>query len=140
LTTDILVGFPQETPEDHRRTLELMRAVQFDDAFMYRYNPREGTRAFLLGDDVPDPVKQERLSEVISLQRQIGRRRKSSRLGDVVPVLVETVSRKNPEELLGRTEGDDPVVFPGDRSMIGRFARVTLERLAGNTFRGREVR
>jgi tRNA-2-methylthio-N6-dimethylallyladenosine synthase len=139
LTTDILVGFPRESPEDHRRTLELMRSVEFEDAFTYRYNPREGTRAFLLGDDVPDPVKQDRLSEVIDLQRSISRRRRRLRLGSVTTALVEGVSRKDPGELLARTEWDDTVVFPGDRKSIGSFARVCLERIAGNTFRGREL-
>ena len=139
LTTDILVGFPGETAADHLRTLELMRTVEFDDAFMYRYNPREGTRAFLLGDDVPGQVKQERLAEVIELQRETTRRCRRRRLGNVVPVLVEAVSRKNPEELLGRTEGDDTVVFPGDREKIGSFVRVCLEKIAGSTFRGREL-
>ena len=139
LTTDILVGFPRESEEDHRRTLELMRAVEFDDAFTYRYNPREGTRAFLLGDDVPDPLKQERLSAVIELQRGISRARRRQRLGRVVEVLVEAVSKKNPRELLARTEGDDTVVFPGQPERIGSFVRVCLERLAGNTFQGRET-
>jgi tRNA-2-methylthio-N6-dimethylallyladenosine synthase len=139
LTTDILVGFPRESAEDHRRTLALMRAVEFEDAFMYRYNPREGTRAFLLGDDVPDLVKQERLSEVIELQRGITRGRRRRRLGAVTTVLVEGVSRKSPEELLARTEWDDTVVFPGDPKSIGSFVRVCLEKIAGNTFRGREL-
>jgi len=138
LTTDLMVGFPGESEEDHRLTLELMKAVEFDDAFTYRYNPREGTRAFLLGDDVPDPVKRDRLSEVIELQRGISRERRRRRLGNVVPVLVEGISKKDPEELLARTEGDDTVVFPGGSEKIGSFARVALERLAGNTFRGRE--
>jgi len=106
---------------------------------MYRYNPREGTRAFLLGDDVPDLVKQERLSEVIELQRSITRKRRRLRLGTVTTVLVEAVSRKNPEELLARTEWDDTVVFPGDPKTIGSFVRVCLEKIAGNTFRGRRV-
>ncbi len=139
LTTDILIGFPGESKEDYRRTLELMEEVRFDDAFTYRYNPREGTRAFELGDDVPDEVKKKRLGEVIELQRNITRERRSRRVGDTVDVLVESVSKKSPKELLGRTESDLMVVFPGSIERVGSFCRVELLRLQGATFRGREV-
>jgi len=139
LTTDILIGFPGETEEDYRLTLELMKEVRFDDAFTYRYNPREGTKAFELGDDVPDAVKQERLSGVIELQRRITRTGKRRKLGRVVEVLVEGVSKKSSAELLARTEGDETVVLPGSPDRIGSFARVALKRLAGSTFRGEPI-
>jgi tRNA-2-methylthio-N6-dimethylallyladenosine synthase len=116
-----------------------MEQVQFDDAFTYRYNPRRGTRAFELPDDVPDRVKQARLSEVIRLQRQITRGRRLARVGREVPVLVEAVSRKDAGELLARTEGDETVVFPGPSHRVGRFTRVRLLHLAGSTFRGEEI-
>jgi tRNA-2-methylthio-N6-dimethylallyladenosine synthase len=135
LTTDILIGFPGEGEEDYRLTLELMQQVQFEDAFTYRYNPREGTRAFELKDDVPESLKQERLSEVIDLQRRITREVKKGKLGRVVEVLIEGVSKKNAEELLARTEGDEMAVFPGSPQWIGTFARVRLQSLRGSTFR-----
>jgi tRNA-2-methylthio-N6-dimethylallyladenosine synthase len=137
LTTDILIGFPGETEEDFRLTLELMEQVQFDDAFTYRYNPREGTRAYLLADDVPGEVKQERLSEVIRLQRRISSRRRLERLGRLVPVLVEAPSKRG-GDLLARTEGDETVVFPGPLELIGHFTQVRLRELSGHTFRGEE--
>jgi tRNA-2-methylthio-N6-dimethylallyladenosine synthase len=139
LTTDILVGFPGETEEDYRQTLELMREVQFDEAFTYRYNPREGTRAFRLEDDVPEAVKQNRLSGVIELQRRITAELKRRRVGGEVEVLVEGVSRRSGRELLGRTEGDEMVVFPGAPERIGGFARVRLTALSGTTYRGEEL-
>jgi len=139
LTTDILIGFPGETEEDYRLTLELMKEVRFDDAFTYRYNPREGTKAFELGDDVPDAVKQERLSGVIELQRRTTRAGKRRKLGRVVEVLVEGVSKKSSAELLARTEGDEMVVFPGSPDRIGSFVSVHLKRLAGSTFRGEPI-
>jgi tRNA-2-methylthio-N6-dimethylallyladenosine synthase len=138
LTTDILIGFPGEGEEDFRRTVELMEEVQFDDAFTYRYNPREGTPAFALGDDVPDAVKQERLAQIIRLQRRITRSRKLARLGSVVEVLVESRSRKDPQELLGRTASDETVVFAGPEDRIGGFCRVLLRELRGGTFAGAE--
>jgi tRNA-2-methylthio-N6-dimethylallyladenosine synthase len=137
LTTDILIGFPGETEEDFRLTLELMEQVQFDDAFTYRYNPREGTRAYLLADDVPGEVKQARLAQVIRLQRRISSRRRQERLGRLVPVLVEAPSKRG-GDLLGRTEGDETVVFPGPPQRIGHFTRVFLRELSGHTFRGEE--
>jgi tRNA-2-methylthio-N6-dimethylallyladenosine synthase len=139
LTTDILIGFPGETEEDYRLTLELMKEVRFDDAFTYRYNPREGTKAFELGDDVPEAVKQERLSGVIELQRRISRAGKRRKLGTVVEVLVEGVSKKSSAELLARTEGDEMVVFPGSPDRIGSFVRVRLKRLEGSTLRGEPI-
>jgi tRNA-2-methylthio-N6-dimethylallyladenosine synthase len=138
LTTDILIGFPGETEEDFRLTLELMKQVQFDDAFTYRYNPRAGTRAYLFPDDVPGGVKQERLSEVIRLQRRISAGRRRERLGREVRVLVEALSHKDDGELLARTEGDETVVFPGPPDRVGAFTRVRLLDLAGHTFRGEE--
>jgi tRNA-2-methylthio-N6-dimethylallyladenosine synthase len=138
LTTDILIGFPGETEEDFRLTLELMEQVQFDDAFTYRYNPREGTRAYSLPDDVPGEVKQRRLAEVIRLQRRISAGRRWKRLGKVVRVLVEAPSRKGGGELLARTEGDETVVFPGSPQLIGHFTRVQLRELTGHTFRGEQ--
>jgi tRNA-2-methylthio-N6-dimethylallyladenosine synthase len=139
LTTDILIGFPGENEEDYRLTLELMEQVRFEDAFTYRYNPREGTRAFELGDDVPETVKQERLSGVIDLQRSITRESKKSKLGRVVEVLVEGISKKNSAELLARTEGDEMVVFSGAPRWIGTFARVRLRSLHGSTFRAEMI-
>ena len=139
LTTDILIGFPGEGEEDYRLTLELMRQVGFEDAFTYRYNPREGTRAFELGDDVPESLKQERLSGVIDLQRRITREAKKHKLGRTVEVLVEGVSKKNSGELLARTEGDEMVVFPGSPRLIGTFARVRLQSLRGSTFRAETI-
>jgi tRNA-2-methylthio-N6-dimethylallyladenosine synthase len=139
LTTDILIGFPGESEEDYGLTLELMQQVRFEDAFTYRYNPREGTRAFELGDDVPEKVKQERLSGVIDLQRQITRQVKKGKLGRVVEVLVEGVSKKNAGELLARTERDEMVVFPGSPQQIGSFARVRLQSLRGSTFRAGSI-
>jgi tRNA-2-methylthio-N6-dimethylallyladenosine synthase len=139
LTTDILIGFPGEREEDYRHTVRLMQEVCFDDAFTYRYNPREGTEAFELGDGVPEPVKQERLSRVIELQRTISRAVRRRKIGREVDVLVEGVSKKSSSELLARTEGDEMVVFPGGADLIGLFVRLRLQDLEGTTFRGTPI-
>ncbi len=135
VTTDILTGFPGETEEDVDHTLALMERVGFDEAFTYRYNPREGTAAALLGDPVPEPRKLERLDRIIATQRRITIRRASERLGVVTEVLVEGVSKRDPGELLARTEWDSMAVLPGDPSLIGTFVRVRLASLAGATYR-----
>ena len=98
LTTDILIGFPGENDQDYELTLDLMKQVRFEDAFTYRYNPREGTKAFEWGDDVPDAIKKERLQGVIELQRRITREAKNHKIGKTIEVLVEDVSKKNKEE------------------------------------------
>jgi tRNA-2-methylthio-N6-dimethylallyladenosine synthase len=139
LTTDILTGFPGETEDDFVETLGAMEAIGFDDAFMYYYNPREGTPAFSMPDALPDDVKLERLSRVIEAQRSIGRRRAIERIGREVEVLVEGVSKKEKGELLARTEWDAMVVFRGELSRIGKFSRVRLASLAGSTFKGEAV-
>ncbi len=139
LTTDILIGFPGEREEDFHQLLDFMEEVRFNDAYMYRYNPREGTRAFSMGDDVPDAVKVKRLSRVIDLQRAITRGYKLERVGRRFRVLVEAVSKKNENELLGRSEHNEPVVFAGPVERIGHFTRVEITSIEGSTLRGKEI-
>ena len=135
LTTDILVGFPGETGEDLEQTLSLMEEVKFLYAYMYHYNPREGTAAFDLPDMVSDEVKRERLSRVIALQKRHTSELLKSRVGQEAVVLIEGISRKNADELISRTERDEMVVVPGRAGQLGSFARLTLASLRGNTFR-----
>jgi tRNA-2-methylthio-N6-dimethylallyladenosine synthase len=135
ITTDILIGFPGETESDFLETLECVKRIGFDDAFTYHYNPREGTAAYALPDPVPEEVKRDRLSRLIDEQRRISAAKARERIGSEVTVLVEGVSKKDPAELLARTEWDAMAVFPGPPSWIGRFVTVRLTALAGATFR-----
>lgn len=139
LTTDLLIGFPGETPEDLAATIELMKKVRFDDAFTYYYNPREGTRAYSFTDALPEKVKRDRLAEVIDVQRRISGEIKMQRVGKVEKVLVEGISRNNNQELLGRTSRNEMVVFPAGKELIGSFVKVKLTLLHGNTFIGELV-
>jgi tRNA-2-methylthio-N6-dimethylallyladenosine synthase len=138
LTTDILIGFPGEEMEDFEQTIDLMETVRFDDAFMYRYNPREGTKAYEMGDTVPEEKKIERLSQIIELQREISRQKRKERLGRSILTLAESRSKKSNEQLLGRTEWDEMVVFPGRFDKIGSLVEVELVSLNGTTFVGEE--
>ncbi|MDR2485059.1 MAG: tRNA (N6-isopentenyl adenosine(37)-C2)-methylthiotransferase MiaB [Treponema sp.] len=139
LSTDILVGFPGETDEDLARTLNLMEEVRFLYAYMYHYNPREGTAAFKLPGRIDEEVKRKRLSQVIELQKRHTLELLQARIGFRETVLIEGISRKNADELITRTERDEMVVVPGKPSMIGAFAELTLSSLKGNTFRAKEL-
>ncbi|MFO7731345.1 MAG: tRNA (N6-isopentenyl adenosine(37)-C2)-methylthiotransferase MiaB [Spirochaetia bacterium] len=136
LTTDIMIGFPGETEADFQATLDLMREVEFDDAFMYYFNPRTGTPAAEFDGQIEHQTKLDRLSEVITLQKEISRRKRVKRIGKVERVLVESPSKKNPRELLARTERDHMVVFPGDSTLIGQFVNVRIDAMIGNTLKG----
>ena len=139
LTTDILIGFPGETKQDFEDTLDLIQKIRFVDAFTYQYNAMEGTKAYNMEGQIPESLKKERLSQIIELQRKIGREEKTRHIGDRVEVLVEGVSKKHKTELLAKTEGNNMVVFPGRKESIGEFRQVRLIELVGNTFRGEEV-
>jgi tRNA-2-methylthio-N6-dimethylallyladenosine synthase len=139
LSTDILVGFPGEKEEDLEATLALMEEVRFLYAYMYHYNPREGTAAYNLPDRVSEETKRERLSKVIALQKEHTGEKKKKRIGAREIVLVEGISRKNADELVTRTERDEMVVAPGPSSMIGSYTWLTISSLRGNTFRAKEL-
>jgi len=137
LSTDILVGFPGETEEDFGQALSLMEEVRFQSAYMYQFNAMEGTAAHALPGRVPEEVRRERLSRVIALQKKHTAAILKERLGSRETVLIEGISRKNADELVTRTERDEMAVAPGQASMIGSFAELTLSSLRGNTFRAK---
>ena len=139
LTTDLLVGFPGETEADLEETLDLMRHVRYSYAFMYHFNPREGTPAAKMQNKVSEKDKKARLARVIELQKEISTELLQARIGAVEEVLVEDLSRRRKSEVLARTARDEMVVFAAEASRIGSFARVRLESLSGNTFRAVEL-
>lgn len=140
LSTDVIVGFPGETEEDFEATLDLMRRVRFDDAFMYRFSPRDGTPATRLPADdfVDEGVSGERLERLIAVHRAIQREIAETELGAVHEVLIEREARSD-GDVLGRTEGNKVVAFPGTPADIGGYARVRLITTSGATFRGERV-
>ncbi|MDR2542865.1 MAG: tRNA (N6-isopentenyl adenosine(37)-C2)-methylthiotransferase MiaB [Treponema sp.] len=139
ISTDILVGFPGETEDDVLKTLDLMEEVRFLYSYMYHFNPREGTKAYDLGDRISENVKRERLSRVIMLQQKHTQELLKARIGNTEIVLIEGISRKNADELITRTEKDEMVAVPGPKSLIGSFGKLTLSYLKGNTFRAKEL-
>ena len=139
LTTDIMVGFPGETEEDMIELEDLMNKVKFSESFTYFYNPREGTKAYNRGDSLPEELKKKRLSRIIELQRRISRDVFEKRIGTVVEVIAERVSKKSDKEILGRTERNETVLFTGSREMIGKSLNVKIKSMRGQTFFGEEV-
>lgn len=137
LSTDILIGFPGETEADFNDTVNLMKEVSFEMAFMYYYNPREGTAAFSFENQIDEMIKKERLARIIDMQLSVTHCAMEKRLGQTVQVLVSSVSRDNEAELLGRTEQDERIVFSGtSANAIGQFVNVHISGLKGNTYRG----
>lgn len=125
-TTDLIVGFPNETEEQFEDTLSLVKEIQFDSAFTYIYSPREGTPAAKMKDNVPMEVKRERLARLNELVNEISAQKNLSYQDKVVEVLVEGESKKNPEILSGRTRTNRLVNFKGPKSAIGEIVYVKI--------------
>ena len=127
ITTDVIAGFCSETEEDHQRTLELFRKVGFDYAYMFYYSERPGTLAARhYPDDVPLDVKTRRLNEIIALQSELSLKSNQNDIGKTFRVLVEGPSKKNPEELCGRSGSNKMCVFPGKGHKAGDYVDVKV--------------
>jgi tRNA-2-methylthio-N6-dimethylallyladenosine synthase len=138
LGTDIIVGFPGETEEDFRETLDVVEEVRYDSAFTFVYSPRQGTEAASMPHQVPDEVKRERIERLVEAVQGIARERNEERIGRVEEVLVEGPSRTDPALLRGRTRRNTTVNFTGD-AMPGALVDVVVESATSTTLRGVEA-
>jgi tRNA-2-methylthio-N6-dimethylallyladenosine synthase len=140
LTTDIIVGFPGETDEEFEETLSMCRDVRFDDAFMFKFSPREGTPATKMPAEwtIPDAVVAERFERLVATVRGISREINLHRLGDVTDVLVEKVARDG-TLLQARSRDFKTVMVPADAARIGDYLTVQLTGTTGATFTGTPV-
>ncbi|MDE2365305.1 MAG: tRNA (N6-isopentenyl adenosine(37)-C2)-methylthiotransferase MiaB [Betaproteobacteria bacterium] len=137
LTSDIIIGFPGEGETDFAATMKLVEDMNFDDSFSFIYSPRPGTPAADLADDTPHEVKLDRLQR---LQRKIEQQAQAisqSMVGTVQRILVEGPSRKNADELCGRTDNNRMVNFPGHLEYIGHFINVTITDALSHSLRGK---
>ncbi|WP_265738447.1 tRNA (N6-isopentenyl adenosine(37)-C2)-methylthiotransferase MiaB [Pseudalkalibacillus salsuginis] len=125
-TTDIIVGFPNETEEQFEETLSLVREVEYDMAFTFIYSPRDGTPAAKMEDNVPMEVKKERLQRLNSVMNEIFLKKNKALDGQVVEVLVEGESKKDPDVLAGYTRTNKLVHFRGPKSLIGKLVNVKV--------------
>lgn len=127
LTTDIIVGFPNETEEEFQETLSLVKEVEFDSAFTFIYSPREGTPAAKMKDNIPMEEKRDRLQRLNQLVSDISRKKNEALRGQVVEVLVEGESKKDSHVLAGRTRTNKLVHFKGPKNLIGQFVQVRID-------------
>jgi tRNA-2-methylthio-N6-dimethylallyladenosine synthase len=136
LTTDIIVGFPGETEEDFEQTLDLAREVEFDQAYVFKYSPRQDTPAATLPEPVPRDVKESRNHRLLALINEIGARRYRTFVGRTVEILTEGPSRKNPARLTGRTRCNKIVVFEGAERHRGQVMKLKITRTGSFTLYG----
>ena len=138
LGTDIIVGFPGETEDDFRETLEVVEEVGYDSAFTFIYSPRSGTEAATMPDQVPDGVKRERLERLVALVQRVAHERNQARVGCVEEVLVEGPSRTDPALRRGRTRRNTTVNFAGT-ARPGELVDVVIEAATSTTLKGTQA-
>lgn len=140
ISTDIIAGFCSESGEDHLQTLSLLEWARFDFAYMFAYSERPGTGAARkLKDDVSEPVKKQRLNEIITLQNRISASVKRHDVGMVFEALVEGESKKSADHLFGRTSQNKVVVFPAGNIVKGEYVNVLVERSTSATLIGKVI-
>jgi tRNA-2-methylthio-N6-dimethylallyladenosine synthase len=138
LTTDIIVGFPAETEDDFRETMEVVEEVGYDGAFTFVYSPRAGTDAAAMSDQVPDDVKRDRIERLVDVVQRVAAARNATRVGGVEEVLVEGPSRTDAAYLRGRTRRNTTVNFVGDAAP-GELVDVRIERATSTTLAGSQL-
>ncbi|MEM6640079.1 MAG: tRNA (N6-isopentenyl adenosine(37)-C2)-methylthiotransferase MiaB [Pseudomonadota bacterium] len=138
-TTDIIVGFPGETDEDYEATKDVVRRIEFDNAFIFRYSKRRDTPAAEMPDELqlPESVKEERNQDLLALVNQIARAKNNGLIGQEVEVLCEGTSKNNPNTLMGRTSQNKIVIFAGNADRLsGRLLNVSINESTGFTLYG----
>tara|TARA_B100000963_G_C22576865_1_gene648859 strand:- start:129 stop:1580 length:1452 start_codon:yes stop_codon:yes gene_type:complete len=141
ISHDMISGFPTETEEDHKDTLELMDYVKYDFGFMFAYSERPGTLAARkIKDNIPEKVKKRRLSEIILKQQEHSSFRTNEFLGKTVCVLIEKTSKRSQDFWSGRTTQNTVVVFPKEEFKLGDFVDVKINSCTSATLQGKAVR
>jgi tRNA-2-methylthio-N6-dimethylallyladenosine synthase len=136
LTADVIVGFPGEEEEDFKQTLDLMERVQFDDLYSFKFSPRKGTRAAQFQDRVEEKVKQDRLSVLQEIQKEITFKKNQDLEGRLEEVLVEGQSKQSDQDVTGRTRSNKIVNFEGDLGLVGKLVHVCITKGFPHSLRG----
>ncbi len=140
ITCDIITGFCDETEEEHRDTLSLMKWAEYDFSYMFKYSERPNTFAHRnMKDNVPEDIKSRRLTEIIDLQHQISREVRQKDVGKTFEILVEGTSRKSEEQMHGRTSQNQTVIFPKGDAKKGDFIKVKITKATQTTIMGEIV-
>ena len=138
VTSDVMVGFPTETEEDFLLTLDLIKHVEFDSLFSFKYSDREGTPAARMQDKVSDPVKVSRLKRLQDLQNSITLKKNRTLEGKQLTVMVEGTSKKG-DQLTGRTSSNKVVNFSGETRLIGELVEVVIQNSFINSLKGEMI-
>ena len=136
VTTDVIVGFPGETEEDHAATCTMLERVGFDNAFVFRYSKRRDTPAAELGEQLPESVKESRNQDVLRIVDKWAKQRSDLLVGQRVEILCEGLSKTNEERLMGRSPGNKIVIFEGGERHVGEVFDVQIERSSGFSLYG----
>ncbi len=139
ITSDVIVGFPGEDDEDFKETIQLIEKVQFDDLYSFKYSPRKGTRAAKLPNQVDEKLKEERLSILQSIQKEITYKKNKSLVGKIEEILVEGQSKKGNRDLTGRTRTNKVVNFEGGFDLKGKLVSVQITNAYPHSLRGELV-
>jgi tRNA-2-methylthio-N6-dimethylallyladenosine synthase len=139
LTTDIIVGFPGETATDYEQTRALVEHVEFDNAFVFRYSPRQDTAAAVKAEQIDETVKEQRNRDLLNVVNELARRANERLLGTRVQVLCEGPSKTNRLRLTGRTRTNKIVIFEGADELIGELVGIEIERATGFSLYGQLV-
>ena len=139
ITADVIVGFPGEGEEDFEETLDLMKKVQFDDLFSFKYSLRKGTQAAQFEDQVEEKIKKDRLSILQSIQKEITLQKNQALEGCVDEVLVEGQSKQSDQDVTGRTRSNKIVNFEGELNLVGRLIPVRIMKAYPHSLRGEIV-
>ncbi|MFW5821664.1 MAG: tRNA (N6-isopentenyl adenosine(37)-C2)-methylthiotransferase MiaB [Bacteroidota bacterium] len=140
ISTDIIAGFSGETEADHHLSLDLMKKVGFDFAYMFKYSERPGTLAAgKYPDDIPDKTKTRRLNEIIALQNELSLKSKEKDIGKEFEVLVEGTSKKSEDHLFGRTSQNKVVVFPKGHHLAGNLVKLKISNCTSATLIGKRL-
>jgi len=139
ISSDFIVGFPGETDEDFEATMALIDEVAFDHSYSFVYSPRPGTPAAFYVDDVSHEVKQQRLNRLQKRINELSADISAAMVGSVQRVLVERTSRKNQQQVAGRTPNNRVVNFNGDADLIGQFVDVRISEALPNSLRGEMI-
>lgn len=140
ISSDVIAGFCGETEEQHRETLSMMEAVQYDMSYMFYYSERPGTLAARkYPDDIPLEIKKRRLQEIIDLQNYHSLLRNRADIGKEHIVLVEKPSRRSELELCGRNDQNKMVVFPAENYRAGQYVKVLVEEATAATLKGKAI-
>lgn len=139
ITTDLIVGFPSETIEEFEQTLDAVRRIRYDSAFMFRYSVRPGTTASRYADDVPDDEKIRRLKKLIAIQQEISAEENQRELNQVRSCVIEGNSRRDPSRQRARTEGNKTVIYDGNGSGPGSIVPIRITAADAFTLHGELV-